>query len=285
MKTIKFIICVAVALVVTGCGILKKDSKIEKQTSNLSDTVTVSNDTMREIVVTDPATQIAGEWTMLTIDNKKISALKRPFITFDFAEKRFYGNNGCNIVNGTFSCDSSSIVFDNMISTRMACDNETPEHVVMKVFNDVASVKLFEKNGIRYLHFVNKKMHTLAVFKEQNLNFMNGAWTVEEINGQHVTDENVKLVIDLDQLKLHGNSGCNIINGTIYIDYMKDWGVQFQQLISTMKMCENIKTETALRVSLEVTETCKKINDSKIALYDNKGQCVAVLKRLELKRK
>ena len=45
MKTIKFIICVAVALVVTGCGILKKDSKIEKQTSNLSDTLILKSPT------------------------------------------------------------------------------------------------------------------------------------------------------------------------------------------------------------------------------------------------
>ena len=105
MKTIKFIICVAVALVVTGCGILKKDSKIEKQTSNLSDTVTVSNDTVGEIVVADPATQIAGEWTMLTIDNKKISTLKRHFITYDVAEKHLSGNSGFDIDNGTCCCD------------------------------------------------------------------------------------------------------------------------------------------------------------------------------------
>ena len=104
----------------------------------------------------------------------------------------------------------------------------------------------------------------MALLKGQNLAFMNGAWTVEEIDGESVEDKNVKLVIDLDQLTIHGNSGCNIVNGTVYIDYGKDWGVQFQQLLSTMKMCENIQTEKKLLVALELTETCKQLDNYKI---------------------
>ena len=52
-----------------------------------------------------------------------------------------------------------------------------------------------------------------------------------------------------------------------------------------MKMCENMKLETTLLVALEVTETCKKINDNEVMLIDKNGKNVAVLKKLDLARK
>lgn len=281
MKAFKVVIFILASILIVGCSTLKKSNKA-KVVEESVDTVNVGR-VPNEIVINNPAKQVAGEWTFMSIKDKPVKTLERPFFTLDFSDNRFYGNNGCNVINGTFECDSSSIEFDNIISTMMACDNETSEQDVMKAFGEATSMKLFEKKDIKYLHLLAKNGHTLAILKEQNLNFMNGAWTVEEISGKKITDENVKLVIDLDQLSLHGNSGCNIVNGSIYIDYGKDWGVQFQQLISTMKMCENIKTETALLVALEETETCKPIDGNRIALYDNKGECVAVLKKLRLK--
>ncbi len=283
MKFGKIIICVFVAVAAVGCGTMKKSAKTGVN-ENVDTTAVATSKAMTGILLSNPAEQLAGEWTFMTIDGKDVNTLSRPFIAFDFRENRFYGNNGCNIINGNFKCEGSSVVFSDIISTRMACDNETPEHKVMKVFNDVVELRLNEKKGIQYLQMLDKKGHELATLKSQNLVFMNGAWTVEEIDGETVVDENVKLVIDLDQLTIHGNSGCNIVNGTVYIDYEKDWGVQFQQLLSTMKMCENIQTEKKLLVALELTETCKQLDNSKIALYDGKGKCVAVLKKLHLEK-
>ena len=48
-------------------------------------------------------------------------------------------------------------------------------------------------------------------------------------------------------------------------------------------MCPDIHIETALLVALEETQTCKKINDNEIALYDADGKKVAQLKRLNLR--
>ena len=81
----------------------------------------------------------------------------------------------------------------------------------------------------------------------------------------------------------HGNSGCNIVNGTLYIDPDKDWAIQFQSLVSTRKMCPNMSVETALLVALEETEYCKEINNDEISLMDGKGNQTVVLRRLELK--
>ena len=282
MKIARVLVGIVIMLAVVGCGTLKKGSTSGEPGTNVADTTVVSDNS---IAITNPAKQLSGEWTIVTVKGDKVNTTERPFVTLDFSDNRLYGNNGCNVINGIFECNGSNIRFDNIISTMMSCDNATSEREIMKIFNDVVAVKLYEKNDIKRMHLVDKKGHTIAIMKEQNLNFMNGAWTVDKINEQPTIDENVRLVIDIDQLTLHGNSGCNILNGTIYVDYGKDWGVQFQQLLSTMKMCENIKTETALLVALEMTETCRPVSDTKIALYDNKGNCVAVLKKLQIDKR
>ncbi len=288
MKLLKSTILLSAILLVSGCNSLKKNSS-RTDYSNIksnADSTTVKHGGLKEIAIVDSATQLSGEWTMLTANDKKIKTVQRPFINFDFKENRFYGNNGCNVINGSFSCENSEIKFSNIISTMMACEeNETSEKTIMKLLNNTTDVKLYEKNNVIFMYLLNKHGHTIATLKQQNLNFMNGAWTVKELNGQEVSDPNVKLVIDIDQLKIHGNSGCNIINGSLYIDYYKDWAIQFQQLISTMKMCENMKLETTLLVALEMTEACKKINDNEVVLLDKNGKNVAVLKKLNLARK
>ena len=176
-------------LAVVGCGTLKKGSTSGKPGTNVADTTVVSDNS---IAITNPAKQLSGEWTIVTVKGDKVNTMERPFVTLDFTDNRFYGNNGCNVINGIFECNGSNIRFDNIISTMMSCDNATSEREIMKIFNDVVAVKLYEKNDIKRMHLVDKKGHTIAIMKEQNLNFMNGAWTVDKINEQPTIDENVR---------------------------------------------------------------------------------------------
>ena len=43
-----------------------------------------------------------GEWNMLTLKGKDISSRERAFLLFNFSDNTFYGNNGCNFINGKF---------------------------------------------------------------------------------------------------------------------------------------------------------------------------------------
>lgn len=229
--------------------------------------------------------EFQGEWNIISLKNKDISTRERAFLSFNFKDSVFYGNNGCNVINGSIhTSGSNGMQFSNIISTMMECHNATSERSIMKALNETASYKLSEKDGIRYLTLMNEKGHQLMYLKNKNINFLNGAWTVSSINGDNVTSKNVRIVIDIQEMKIHGNSGCNIINGTLYIDPDKDWGVEFQQLISTRKMCPDIQIETALLVALEETQICKKINSDEIALFDGEGKELATLKRLNLKQ-
>lgn len=232
----------------------------------------------------DVAKDLDGEWTMLDIRNKDVNTRERAFLYFSLKDSTFYGNNGCNVVNGSIHHHGANkITLDNIITTMMECHNATSERTVMKALNDVASYKISVEDGIRYLSLLNTKGHQVMTLKNHDINFLNGAWTVSSLNGESVTNKNVKLVIDVQEMKIHGNSGCNIINGTLFIDPNIDWGVEFQQLISTMRMCHDIHIETALLVALEETQTCKKLNDEEIALYDGDGKNVATLRRLNLR--
>ena len=130
----------------------------------------------------------------------------------------------------------------------------------------------------------NKSNHELLRLKRHDFTFANGAWTVKEIGGEPMTQCLMKLVIDTDQLSIHGDTGCNIVNGVITIDSDKHHAIQFEDLISTRKMCRNIAYETALLVALEQTVSARLSSDSMLQLVDNKGNVVAVLERLVLSR-
>ena len=67
-----------------------------------------------------------GEWTVAEVNGAKITGEEnRPYINFSVAEKRFYGSNGCNILNGDFVVKGTELSFENVIATQRAC-HEAP---------------------------------------------------------------------------------------------------------------------------------------------------------------
>ncbi|MCH4156735.1 MAG: META domain-containing protein [Muribaculaceae bacterium] len=230
------------------------------------------------------ASLFSGEWTIVTIKSKKVYTRERAFVNFDSATKRFYGNNGCNTINGSFSVTQpSSISFSDIIATQDVCRNSvTPEKTVMKAFNDAAEFRSFLNNGIMYMQILNSRGGNVMLLKQQNLDFLNGAWTVTCIDGDTLINSKSRIVIDTEELKLHGNSGCNTINGTVVIDPDKDWAIQFQQINSTNTPCSEIDKETSLLVALEEVESCRKIDNNNMQLLDKKGNISVELHRLNL---
>ena len=84
----------------------------------------------------------------------------------------------------------------------------------------------------------------------QNFQFLNGTWLVKEIDGQPVNVPDMKLVIDVDEGRLHGNTGCNIINGTLETDMDAANSISFQKIGMTRMMCPDAQYETQLVVAL-----------------------------------
>jgi heat shock protein HslJ len=263
----------------------KKDKKMEKRGVNVENVIADVEQPMREVAITDPAKQLYGEWDIVMLRNKKkVYTLERAYVYLDFAGgNKVYGNNGCNTINGTFQLSGNNLKFNDFISTEESCRNVTNEKTIMHALADTRRFTLETQYNAQYLNLMNSKGNVVLVLKRHNLDAMNGPWLVKEINSENVSELNMRVVIDAVMQTIHGDTGCNIINGIITLDPTKDMAIQFEDLRSDEHDCEEIDYETDLLLALECTESCKRINQNEMALLDNKGNIVIMLQRITLR--
>lgn len=282
-KIIIGIIAIAVALSPGDAMARKKNKKTDKHEVKLEQELE-TKDLEHEVKIYNPSKQLYGEWTLTSLRKKTVHTQERPYIYLDFDNYHFYGNNGCNAMNGRFTLSGGGVIaFKDVIATTDECHNVTRDKDVMKAFADVQRYHVTQQHGIEYLHLTNAKGSPIIVLKRQNLDFLNGAWVVKEVAGRSILDLNVRLVIDAVMQTLHGNTGCNIINGIIHIDPDKDFAIQFEDIHSSGNDCENIDVETALLIALEQTETCKRVDDTEMQLLNGRGETVIVISRINLR--
>ncbi|MGN0214573.1 MAG: META domain-containing protein [Muribaculaceae bacterium] len=263
----------------------KKKKKKEKTT--VEQTIAKpaeQKDETKDFVMSNPVKQLSGEWTVKKLRNKAVTTSERAYLNFDVKNSRLYGSNGCNVINGKFSLTDANITFADIVTTHNSCNNNSASRNIMKAIAETTNLIITEENGIEYLILRNKSNHELLRLKRHNFDFANGAWAVKEIDGEPITQNAMKLVIDTDQLSVHADTGCNIVNGIITIDSDKYHAIQFEDLISTRKMCKNINYETALLVALEQTVSARLDANSHLQLVDNKGKVVAVLEKLHMSK-
>jgi heat shock protein HslJ len=261
----------------------KKDKKMEKRGVNIEN-VNIVDQPMQEVAITNPAQQLYGEWDIVTMRKKKVYSLERAYLYLDFkGGNKVYGNNGCNTINGTFQLSGNNLKFGEFISSGESCHNVTNEKTIMHTLADVRRYTLQTQYNAQYMNLMNSKGTVIMILKRHNLDAMNGAWLVKEIYSENIAEKGMRLVIDAVMQTIHGDTGCNIINGIITLDHTKDMAIQFEDLRSTEHNCEDINYETSLLLALETTESCKRINQNEMALLDNKGSIVLVLQRLSLR--
>ena len=261
----------------------KKDKKLEKRGVNIENVMDVEQP-MREVAITNPAQQLYGEWDIVSMRKKKVYSLERAYLYLDFAGgNKVYGNNGCNTINGTFQLSGNNLKFGEFISSGESCHNVTSEKTIMHTLADVRRYTLETQYNAQYLNLMNSKGTVLIVLKRHNLDAMNGPWLIKEINSENVSEKGMRVVVDAVEQTIHGDTGCNIINGIITLDPTKDMAIQFEDLHSTEHECEDIDFETTLLLALETTESCKRINQNEMALLDHKGSIVLVLQRITLR--
>lgn len=263
----------------------KKDKKLEKRGVEVENVVANVEQPMREIKITNPSQQLYGEWDIVMLRNKKkVYTMERAYLYLDFAGgNKVYGCNGCNTINGSFQLSGNDMKFNEFISTGESCRNVTNEKTIMHALADVRRYTLEAQYNAQYLNLMNNKGNVIMVLKRHNLDAMNGAWLVKEINSENVSELNMRVVIDAVMQTIHGDTGCNIINGIITLDPTKDMAIQFEDLLSGENDCESIDSETDLLLALESTVSCKRINQQEMALLDNKGNIVIMLQRITLR--
>lgn len=263
----------------------KKEKKMNKRSVEVENVIADVEQPMRNVTITNPAQQLYGEWDIIELrNNKKVYTIERAYLYLDFAGgNKVYGNNGCNTINGTFQLSGENLKFSDFISTENSCHNVTSEKTIMHALADVRRFNVQSQYNAQYMNLMNSKGNIVMVLKRHNLDAMNGAWLVKEVDSENVSELNMRLVIDAVMQTIHGDTGCNIINGIISLDPTKDMAIQFEDLHSDDHECETIEYETALLLALENTVSCKRINQQEMALLDNKGTIVIMLQRIALR--
>lgn len=274
------IVSIAV-IAVTGCGSNKGNSKNSKVNTIVENTSVTSQHRKTQKIVKE----LEGEWTVLTVGGKKVVMDEPPYMIFETAGGRLYGSLGCNVVNGLFtSTDSKGLHFDELISGNTPCAYSKTETQIANALKQTYQYSIAnpDDEDQAVLTLKNKSGSALMTLKQHSLSIVNGAWTVTEIDGTRLNDETVSLVIDVQERHLHGNAGCNLINGDVILDANKDNCLQFAAIKATQKQCPDLTTQTALLVALEEVEYYKKRNSSEIELLDVNRHRLILLRRLPL---
>lgn len=263
----------------------KQEKKHKNHNKNNKPAVSAPGNTGK--TVANLAEAIAGEWFITSAGSKVINQEEdMPYINFDTAENRFYGFNGCNTLNGSYTTgNEGTISFSNVLSTMRFCAGNDYEAQINDVFQDgskvSASVKRIGNDTYLYL---SRAGRTLLTLSRHNLKFLDGYWLVKSINGKAVEDEEANIFFDLTSLKVHGNTGCNFFNGNILVDPQGSNAISFSGMGVTRMACPKGDQERNMLVALEEATTVVEGNNDTAILLDDTGRQVLTLKRGQIQK-
>ena len=281
MKLNSFISLIAIMAMTTGCGALRNNqSKTPKATVPATPVETVEVTPIDEIVK-----NFEGEWSIVEVEGENIvvNGENHPKLTFEPNEGQtgvisVIGFNGCNYLNGMWNIKGSKITpAGEFISSLKACHDAPYEFAVNRALNDVNTYQFTDPSNVS---LITNTGRTVMKLRKHNLAFLNGAWRVTAIDGNEISAK-IKIVLDVDQKQVHGNAGCNLLNGEITINLDKGNGIEFKNLATSRMTCPDIATEQKFLLALENVDTAAKGPNADTAYLKNSaGQVIISLKRL-----
>lgn len=225
---------------------------------------------------------IGGNWTIVQVGTTVIDRDEdMPYIVFVPGDGSFYANNGCNTLNGSFSLNDDKITFHNVLTTMRLCPDVTFDHDINVVIADETetTLKVSEVGSETILEFITSTGKQLMRLRRGNLEFLNGQWDITAVAGLKELKAPATVFFDLTDMKLHGNTGCNFINGEIYLDHRMPNAVDFSQIITTLRACQYPEQQTAILVGLEETTSAISDGVDKVLLLGENGQIMLELKK------
>lgn len=282
-----FSIILLIAIGMNSCSIFKKNNTSDDNVQKEAVLPTDREKIVQPVSAVYTSSEIAkgiikGDWAIAKVNGKSAVGEKAPFIKFVPAEKKIYGNNGCNVINAEYEYnpEDSTIRFSYLSSTMMLCHKEGITDTEINIALDQTRFytwRLDEDNY--YIEFYNEAREPVMELLHQNFQFLDGTWSVKEISGEKVDVPDMKVVIDIEEGKLHGNTGCNIFNGTIETNMASVNSISFQAITKTLMMCPDINYETLLLAAFEEVVKAKPLRGNKVELLDSEDKVVLLLQR------
>ena len=229
--------------------------------------------------------KLDGRWTIIQVGSTTIDRDDdMPYLIFEPATARFYGNNGCNTLNGAYSLDANDfITFHSVLSTMRYCPETQFDSEINSIVADGRSTRLrVEEIGQEsFVDFLDAGGNVAMRLRRGNMRFLNGQWDIEKVAGIDNVEPGANIFIDIEEHKIHANTGCNIVNGDIYLDHRLSNAVDFSNLTSTRMACPPPfdKFQTAMLVALEETATAISDGADRVMLLGHNGQILMTLKK------
>ena len=258
----------AVVLILTATTACKTTQTLEKTTPQATTTQSASVS-----YTALPLDMLNGKWLITEAMGHKVVGDEAVTILFDTATHRIYGNNGCNTFNGTLVTGKNcSLQFADCITTTKACRPEVTDTHVMNALNSTTHYNTLSHNkNEAKITLLDGKGNVVATLVRLMHDKLNGNWEVIEINGAKVQlEEKPTLIFDTDNMSIHGNSGCNMLNGGIDFDTTShNRHMALVNVASTRRMCDpaSMAVEDKLLSTLGKVNAFRIINDNCIALY------------------
>lgn len=230
---------------------------------------------------TGKSVDISGEWNVVSVEGQKVTG--NPYIGFDMQEGRLYGNAGCNRIMGGVELDSINpckIGFTGVASTRMMCPDMETEQKVLEALNEVAGyqasatgVELTDKDGKVLISLEKREAPAVSV------NDINGEWTISKVEGAavEIADKTPFLSFNVTENTVHGNGGCNIINGSFSQEEGNSSSLKFGQMISTMMAGPGMETESKVLAAMNKVASFVMNEDGTLSLMDSGNNEVLLL--------
>jgi heat shock protein HslJ len=279
-RTVFAAIVAAMIVPVTGsCSLLKSLGTGSSGSTAESSSMPMSATAPHPSAVTISTTDISGHWYVQSIGAMHLSDYEDnwPYVEFVPDEGRFYGFNGCNVINGSYAIENTQpathrISLSEISQTMRLCPSDSVDYPMSKALENTASFAVAgSRNGSVELTLKDATGNAVMTLRKSDIDFLNGAWRVTAVDGHALGhDSAARLVIDINECTLQGNTGCNNVSGELMRDPLIASSVQFIDLRSTRLTCPDIATESALLIALE--EVC-------MARHDSNGKTVTLLSK------
>lgn len=214
-----------------------------------------------------------GTWTPSKINGNPINRkAPLPKLSINLSEKRVSGTDGCNNYSTeVINVDAPNIKLGNIIGTQKMCMDMSVATAYNKALRNIATYKIKAEN----LHFYNAEGNEVLSFiknsKSEAHQNLHDIWNVTHINGAVVDkmDSRPSLEINLTEMKIRGNNGCNGYFGEITDASAKS--LSFGNIAATKRMCPKMETPNNFDAALSKVHSYE-INELKLVLRDKEGK-------------
>lgn len=269
------------ALATTSCSLLDKITSKTPKTPVAEQTAVPSVAPVQESPTS--LKPLEGEWSIIEVLGQEVvvNGENHPKLTLTpkgDGMLEVIGFNGCNYLNGVWNIRGNHIIpAGELISSLRACHDAPYEFSVNQALGQAENYTVTDASNMTLKSVSGKEVMKL---RKRGLAFLNGAWKVTSIDGEPVTAK-IYMVLDIDEKKVHGNAGCNLMNGEIVVNLDKGDGIEFRNLVTTRMSCPDMAAERQFLLAMENVATVDKgDNEDTAALLDSSAKPVVTLVRL-----